>query len=145
MYGVASAAEQAGVSCLKAKSKRIRSDIGTGFIDNPHNAQRHDLLSDQQSAFIGLHLGDCPDGIFQVRHLSESFCHAFDPVNRQSQTVHQCLRHPALHGCFHVFYILRKNVILVCHKLVCRFPEQLVFVIHRRLRQNDRRFFCLSS
>ena len=106
---VTSAAENHHISCLKAESKGICRYVWSGFIDHTDDAQWYFLPANHQAVGTLFHGSNFPYRVWQRCHLTNSFCHTFDPVVIQHQAVNHPLGHPICSGFLHVFYIFCQN------------------------------------
>ena len=91
MDRVAPSAQDRRVSRLKAQAERVCRHVGTGFVNNTDNTERHSLLSDPKSVGTRFHIQHFPDRIVKRRYLPQAFRHIRDPFFRKGKTVDQRL------------------------------------------------------
>ena len=103
---ITSAAENYRISCLEAKAKCICCHIRSGFVDDSDNAKRYAFLSDTKSVRSCLHAKYFSDWIIQCSNFTQTFCHIFNSLFRQCQSVDQRLFHALIFRSFDILCIL---------------------------------------
>ena len=121
MDRVAAAFQNHYISRFEAKAKRVCRDIRPRFVNDSHHAERHTLLSDQQSVGTFFHPCHFSYRILQFLQRLQSLCHAFHPVLCQVQTVQQTFRHSLGTSVFHVQCIGTENFLRIFSQIVCCF------------------------
>ena len=78
MQGLRAAAQDAGISRLEAKGSGVGGDVGTRFVDNADDAERHAHVTDLDAARPKFELTYFADGIGQRRDFAHAFGHCRD-------------------------------------------------------------------
>ena len=144
MDRIASAAQDRRIAGLKAESERIRRHIGTGLVNDAHNAQRHTLLADSEPVRPHLHIEHLAHRIIQRRDLPETFRHIGDPFFRKSQPVDQSLLDPFLSRRFQILFVFCKDYILLRDQFLRHREKPSVLIFRTKLRRFRRSGFCAS-
>lgn len=83
------APENHRIARFQAEHGGIHGDIGTGFIDHAHHAQRHPHLGNDQSIGQGLGVEHFSDGVLESSHLAYPFHNASQTLFVQEHPVEQ--------------------------------------------------------
>ena len=81
------AAQDRGIPRLQAQARGVRGDVGAGFIDDGHHAERHTHAADLNAGGPVSQVGDLPHRIAQLGDLAQAFRHRGYALGREREPV----------------------------------------------------------
>ena len=99
------ATQDGGVAGLQTQAGGFTGHVGTGFVNNADDAQRHAHLAHLNTGRTVVHVTNTADRVRQCSHLAQAFDHAVDTRRCQLETVKHGVIQAFLAAILHILYI----------------------------------------